>query len=621
MSTQTAQLDVSKIRVKKDHNAREQVKDPKTLGALQRSIETIGLLQPLIVSADERDGQHELLAGERRLLAAKGAKLTQVPVVYHERQNGQDDDAAVMAVENMVREQFTAVEEARAIRKLLDAGYTEDGCAKALGWTKQRVTRRVRMLELPEKVQALFGESAKAPQDALWPMLQINAVAPWLAEMIAEDATREHSETDLRELAREPDRFIDYYGEIEAEGENVPEDVCLERCPGRVSFYGAQWVTPEIEARVEKRQRLRSQLGEYGGQLELSEADADRARAAGVLLEVEADADKYSWVVSAMWLVDVVGTRLDDDIAALEKRAAKQTKRTGTAAGTGSGSGSASGSSERDLAEKISRDANKRWKEEARGPNLALGRELMNKLAKVETDVDVARFFVYGMLGRRSGESYDYSYMSMSGEAGKLAARGLRLVFEDWQTVVEKGGRMKVSYPDITECERLLWEWLDRADTAAEVFGRGLIIHVAAVHAVEQAVPKSDRIWGVSGRTGNGTAAKALEKIVKGRKALPAALVKLAREIEKFDPAAEAKAQLQAEKKPAAKRSPAKGGKVSGTRAGEALKLVTKTPGITVPLLATAMGVKQNYLYRVLPELLRQGKVEKKGRGWHPVAS
>lgn len=56
----------------------------------------------------------------------------------------------------------------------------------------------------------------------------------------------------------------------------------------------------------------------------------------------------------------------------------------------------------------------------------------------------------------------------------------------------------------------------------------------------------------------------------------------------------------------------------SGTRAAEALELVRSQPGITIPELANRMGIKQNYLYRVLPGLEQDGQVRKEGRGWHP---
>ncbi len=60
--------------------------------------------------------------------------------------------------------------------------------------------------------------------------------------------------------------------------------------------------------------------------------------------------------------------------------------------------------------------------------------------------------------------------------------------------------------------------------------------------------------------------------------------------------------------------------KGSGTRAAQALSFVQQQPGITIPELAARMGIKQNYLYRVLPSLEEEGKVAKQGRGWHPKA-
>jgi hypothetical protein len=58
----------------------------------------------------------------------------------------------------------------------------------------------------------------------------------------------------------------------------------------------------------------------------------------------------------------------------------------------------------------------------------------------------------------------------------------------------------------------------------------------------------------------------------------------------------------------------------SGTRAKQALELVRSRPGITIPEIAEAIGIQQNYLYRVLPSLQKDGQVRKEGRGWHPTA-
>lgn len=73
--------------------------------------------------------------------------------------------------------------------------------------------------------------------------------------------------------------------------------------------------------------------------------------------------------------------------------------------------------------------------------------------------------------------------------------------------------------------------------------------------------------------------------------------------------------------KPRAKRATGKPRgrpKGSGSRANEAVALVTENPGITIPEIADRMGIKQNYLYRVLPGLAKDGRVKKEGRGWHP---
>jgi hypothetical protein len=64
-------------------------------------------------------------------------------------------------------------------------------------------------------------------------------------------------------------------------------------------------------------------------------------------------------------------------------------------------------------------------------------------------------------------------------------------------------------------------------------------------------------------------------------------------------------------------RSTRRGG---NTRAVQALDLVRKQPGITIPELATAMKIQPNYLYRVLPRLAAEGQVKRDGQGWHPTS-
>jgi CRP-like cAMP-binding protein len=79
-----------------------------------------------------------------------------------------------------------------------------------------------------------------------------------------------------------------------------------------------------------------------------------------------------------------------------------------------------------------------------------------------------------------------------------------------------------------------------------------------------------------------------------------------------------AKPRAAARPKPAGTGSGRRGRpKGSGQRAQQALEQIRNQPGITIPELAEAMGIKQNYLYRVVPDLQEQGLVSKSGRGWH----
>lgn len=78
---------------------------------------------------------------------------------------------------------------------------------------------------------------------------------------------------------------------------------------------------------------------------------------------------------------------------------------------------------------------------------------------------------------------------------------------------------------------------------------------------------------------------------------------------------APARASSNGQRKSKGRRGRPKG---SGTRGAEALALVRERPGITIPEIAEKMGIKQNYLYRVLPGLEEDGLVSKDGRGWHP---
>jgi ParB family chromosome partitioning protein len=128
--------------------------DRERLQELAESIRESGIIQPLIVRAvGER---LVLIAGERRLRAARLAGLEQVPVVVRE---ATDSDAFVLAlVENLQRQDLNPLEEARAYERLLtETGLTHDLLADRLGRSRSAITNALRLLRLPEPVSFLIA--------------------------------------------------------------------------------------------------------------------------------------------------------------------------------------------------------------------------------------------------------------------------------------------------------------------------------------------------------------------------------------------------------------------------------------------------------------------------------
>jgi CRP-like cAMP-binding protein len=71
----------------------------------------------------------------------------------------------------------------------------------------------------------------------------------------------------------------------------------------------------------------------------------------------------------------------------------------------------------------------------------------------------------------------------------------------------------------------------------------------------------------------------------------------------------------------AARRAPRSRGRRNGTRGDQALALVRERPGITIPEIAGSLGTEPNYLYRVMPNLVKDGKVRRDGQGWYPAGA
>mgnify|MGYP003302100302 FL=1 len=130
--------------------------DEEALQSLADSIREAGILQPLLVV--EENGRYRIVAGERRFRAARLAGLSSVPCIVRSMSQQEQMEAAL--IENIQREDLNAIEEAKAIRQLMEnCGYTQEQAASRLGKSRPAVANLLRLLNLPEEVQQMVTEN------------------------------------------------------------------------------------------------------------------------------------------------------------------------------------------------------------------------------------------------------------------------------------------------------------------------------------------------------------------------------------------------------------------------------------------------------------------------------
>ncbi|MDE0066310.1 MAG: ParB/RepB/Spo0J family partition protein [Acidimicrobiaceae bacterium] len=130
--------------------------DEETLASLSKSIAEIGIVQPIVVR-EIKDGQYELIAGERRWRAAKRADLSAIPAIVRTSDDLSSLEAAV--VENLHRQDLNALEEAAAYQQLVEEfNLTQDDVAQRVGKSRSAVANTLRLLHLPPMVQRLLVE-------------------------------------------------------------------------------------------------------------------------------------------------------------------------------------------------------------------------------------------------------------------------------------------------------------------------------------------------------------------------------------------------------------------------------------------------------------------------------
>jgi ParB family transcriptional regulator, chromosome partitioning protein len=129
--------------------------DDAALDELARSIETRGLIQPIVVRPHGKE--YQIVAGERRWRAAQRARLHEVPVIVRDLDDAETLEIAL--IENIQRQDLNAIEEAEAYRKLTaEFGHTQEALAKLVQKSRSHVSNMLRLLDLPEGVRQLVVE-------------------------------------------------------------------------------------------------------------------------------------------------------------------------------------------------------------------------------------------------------------------------------------------------------------------------------------------------------------------------------------------------------------------------------------------------------------------------------
>ena len=155
----TKKINTNKISIKDINRNKLQPRkyfDKLALQELTNSIKEQGVIQPIVVRPDKSsDGKYEIIAGERRWLAAQNAGLHEVPVVVTEADDLKSLEFAI--VENVQRHDLNAIEEAQGYQKLISKfSYDQEKVSKFIGKSRSHVANCLRLLSLPDEVVKLI---------------------------------------------------------------------------------------------------------------------------------------------------------------------------------------------------------------------------------------------------------------------------------------------------------------------------------------------------------------------------------------------------------------------------------------------------------------------------------
>ncbi len=174
---------------------------PEELEELANSIHEHGVIQPLIITRGEKDGMYTLIAGERRLQAARKAGLNTVPAVL--REASEQELLELALIENVQRADLNPLETALAYRQLEeDFQLSHEDIARRVGKSRSAVTNTLRLLDAPPSVQqaVLNGDISEGHARALLGLATPQAQAAALQTVLAKGLTVRQTEELVRKL-------------------------------------------------------------------------------------------------------------------------------------------------------------------------------------------------------------------------------------------------------------------------------------------------------------------------------------------------------------------------------------------------------------------------------------
>ncbi len=205
--------------------------DETKLTELADSIREYGILQPLVVSRLD-DGKYELIAGERRLQAARRAGLSTVPIVL--RQAGNQERLELAIIENIQRHDLNPIEEAKAYLRLTDEfGLHQDEVAKKMGKSRSNISNTLRLLTLPVEIQRaiIVGEISEGHAKALLSIENAEKQRALFELILKETLTVRETEDKAR--------AVSVRSHVRTSREQAPEIVAKE-----------EWLTEQLGTKV-----------------------------------------------------------------------------------------------------------------------------------------------------------------------------------------------------------------------------------------------------------------------------------------------------------------------------------------------------------------------------------